>query len=103
MIATNRDLATMQQLLDHEILRLHGLPSGMAKPAWINRRLASLCRQRIAICAARVNRRMEASKRVVEFSRWVNGDGALGATGSSIFETPRLDKAKDAVSVNLGG
>ncbi len=77
MIGTNRDLAIMQQLLDHEILRLHGLPSGMAKPAWINRRLASLCHQRIAICAARVNRRMEASKRVVEFSRWVNGDGAL--------------------------
>jgi low affinity Fe/Cu permease len=78
MIGTNRDLAAMQELLDREILRLKRMPSSAPEGTWIEGRLSSVCRQRIAVCAALVNRRIEASNKVVVFSRWVSGNGALG-------------------------
>jgi low affinity Fe/Cu permease len=78
MIGTNRDLAAMQKLLDREILQLKRLASGGAKPGLLEHRVASLCRQRVAVCAALVNRRIEASNKVVVFARWVSGNGALG-------------------------
>jgi hypothetical protein len=77
MIETNRDLLAMQQLLDREILRMQG-PASRDQSAWVGRELVLLCRQRIAVCAALVNRRLEAPKKVVVFSRWVSGDGVLG-------------------------
>jgi hypothetical protein len=77
-MGTNRDLAAMQGFLDREILRLKRLASGGTEPGLLDRRFASLCRQRIAVCAALVNRRIEASNKVVIFSRWVSGNGALG-------------------------
>jgi hypothetical protein len=78
MIGTNRDLAEMQQILDREILRLN-LLAGSRGPGGIDQRLALMCRQRISVCAALVNRRIEAANKVVEFSRWVSGNGALGS------------------------
>jgi hypothetical protein len=82
MIGTNQDLVEMQQILDREILRLNRLTSGTRGPGWIENRLELLCRQRISVCAALVNRRVEAANPVVEFSRWVSGNGALGSAGS---------------------
>ncbi len=79
MTGTNRDLAEMCQILDQEILRLRPLADAAAGPSWIDRRLNLLCRQRIAVCAALVNRRVEASNKVVVLSRWVSGCGALGS------------------------
>ncbi len=78
MIGTNRDLVEMQQTLDREILRLNHLAGGTSGPRWIETRLALMCRQRISVCAALVNRRIEAANKVVLFSRWVSGNGALG-------------------------
>jgi hypothetical protein len=78
MIGTNRDLVEMQQILDREILRLNDLSGGTSGPGGIEQRLALMCRQRISVCAALVNRRIEAANKVVEFSRWVSGNGALG-------------------------
>jgi hypothetical protein len=78
MIGTNRDLTAMQELLDRDILRLKRMASGGAEPGLLDRRLEALCRQRIAVCAALVNRRIEASNTVVVFARWVSGNGALG-------------------------
>jgi low affinity Fe/Cu permease len=78
MIGTNRDLVQMQQILDREIFRLNRLAGGPRGPGGIETRLARMCRQRISICAALVNRRIEAANKVVEFSRWVSGNGALG-------------------------
>ncbi len=77
MIGSNRDLAEMQRILDREILRLSGLTRGRRGTGRIENRLALMCRQRIAICAALVNRRIEAANKVVLFSRWVSGNGAL--------------------------
>lgn len=104
MIGTNRDLAAIQQLLDREILMLKTMASGGVEDVWLDRRLISLCRQRIAICAALVNRRREASNKVVVFARWVSGNGALGGAeaGCNRQTTPlgedRLDKAHSDLS-----
>jgi hypothetical protein len=46
-------------------------------PAWISDRLAALGREHIAVSATLVNRRIEATKKVVDLSRWFNGNGAL--------------------------
>jgi hypothetical protein len=40
-------------------------------------RLAALGRECIAVSATLVNRRIEAAKKVVDLSRWFNGNGAL--------------------------
>jgi len=79
MIGTNQDLVEMQQILDREIARLNRLTAGTRGPGWIENRLELLYRQRISVCAALVNRRIEAANQVVEFSRWVSGNGALGS------------------------
>jgi hypothetical protein len=79
MIGTNRDLVEMQQILDREIFRLNRLAGGPRGPGGIETRLAMMCRQRISVCAALVNRRIEAANKVVEFSRWVSGNGALAS------------------------
>ncbi len=77
MIGTNRDLVKIQHMLDHEIRRLRELAADAPGPCWIDRRLETMCRQRISVCAALVNRRIEAAHKVVVFSRWVSGNGAL--------------------------
>ena len=80
MISTNRALNTMRDKLDTEISRMNALRGWLPSSrdaAFIDRRLASLARQRVALCAAIVNRRTEAAKNVVVFSRWANGYGAL--------------------------
>ena len=87
MIGTNQDLVEMQRILDREILRLHRLTSGTRGPAWIENRLELLCRQRISVCAALINRRLIAANQVVEFSRWVSGNGALGGAGGQPDQT----------------
>jgi len=79
MIGTNRDLALMQDLLDREILMLRTMAKGGVEGVWLDHRLAALYRQRVSVCAALVNRRIEASNKVVVFARWVSGNGALGA------------------------
>jgi hypothetical protein len=80
MIGTNRDLTAMREALEYELFRLQALknlPGRTADPAFVDRQLVSLNRQRVALCAAIVNRRIEASKDVVVFSRWATGNGAL--------------------------
>jgi len=83
MIGTNRDLIAMREAIEYEIFRLKALksmPSRVADAAFIDRQLVSLSREQVALCAAIVNRRIEASKGVVMFSRWASGNGALDNT-----------------------
>jgi len=77
MIGTNRDLVVMREILEFEISRCQTMAKSSPGQRWIGDRLVSLSRQRIAVSAALVNRRAEAAKRVVDFSRWVSGNGAL--------------------------
>ena len=92
MIGTNQDLVEMQQVLDREIFRLNRLTAGTRGPGWIENRLELLCLQRISVCAALINRRVIAADQVVEFSRWVSGNGALG---SAVGEPDRAKPADD--------
>ena len=77
MIGTNRDLKSMQRILDWRITELKQLADDAPEQNWISDRLAFLSRQRIAVCATLVNRRIEAARHVVDLSRWFNGNGAL--------------------------
>jgi hypothetical protein len=83
MIGTNRDLIEIRHLLDLEILRLQALAADAPGLGWVERRLAMMCRQRISVCAALVNRRIEAANKVVIFSRWISGNGALAGIGAA--------------------
>ena len=77
MIGTNHDLAAIRQIVNREIDRLRCLAAGTRDTAWIERELSLLHRHRLAVCAALVNRGIEASNKIVDFSRWFNGNGAL--------------------------
>ena len=81
MIGTNRDLAAMQDAVEHELIQLHTrrLASPAAETVSVDCQIALLHRTRIALSAAMVSRRNEASKDIVTFSRWVSGNGALSA------------------------
>ena len=95
MIGTDRDLVEMQRILDREIFRLNRLAGGARGPGGIETRLAMMCRQRISVCAALVNRRIEAANKVVEFSRWVSGNGALaGPVGEPDRAKPLADTGR---------
>ncbi len=77
MIGTNRDLAAMRQILDCEIARCWTLAKRASGAICVGHRLASLYRQRGAVCATLLNRQAEAENKIVDFSRWVSGNGAL--------------------------
>ena len=82
MIGTNRDLCAMRESLEYELFRLQtlkNLPGCVTGAGFIDRHMASLNRERHALSAAIVNRRIEASKDVVVFARWASGNGVLDA------------------------
>ena len=81
VIGTNRDLKSMQHILNCRITELKQLASAAPEQGWISDRLTTLGRERIAVSATLVNRRTEAAKKVVDLSRWFNGNGALFSSG----------------------
>jgi hypothetical protein len=80
MIGTNRDLRSIQQTLDCRIIELKQLADATSDQAWISARLTALGRERIAVSAILANRRIEAAKKVVVFSRWLTGNGVRSGT-----------------------
>jgi hypothetical protein len=86
MIGTDRDLAKMREAIDYELFRLitlRKMPLGTTGVDEIAVEIAKLHRERVALCAAIANRRAEASRSVVSFARWANGNGALDALWST--------------------
>ena len=80
MIGTNRDLSAMREAVEYELFRLQSLknlPGCKAEAAFIDRQIASHNRERVVLCAAIINRRIEAARNVVMFARWANDNGAL--------------------------
>jgi hypothetical protein len=98
VIGTNRDLKTMQKLLDTEIATLCDLPDDKTRRRSVSGRILALQRKRIAICATLVNRRSEAAKRVVDLACWFNGNGALKA-----IENPNLGLVLDVRRQRMNG
>lgn len=82
MLGTNRDLKAIRYALDSEIVALQLLAAASPRHD-LSERLARLGRERIAISAVLVNRRIEASKKVVMLSRWLSGNGVLGAAAAA--------------------
>ena len=87
MIGTNRDLAAMREIIEIEIRRFKAIAAERPGQSWMEHQFVSLSRQRIALCAALVNRRIEAAKKVVDFTLWVTANGALG-DGKQCGEAP---------------
>jgi hypothetical protein len=77
MIGTNRDLKSIQHILDYRITELKQFASRGPGAAWVSLQLAALGRERIAVSAILANRRIEATKKIVDLSRWFSGNGAL--------------------------
>ena len=80
MIGKNSDLQTVCAAIDREMSRLGALKAAQGlctELGGIDVQLAALSRQRRAICAAAVNRQIEASREVVSLSIWRSGNGAL--------------------------
>jgi hypothetical protein len=55
------------------------LAGAASEQNWISDWLAFLSRQRIAVCAKLVDRRIEEAKDAVDLSRWFNGNGGYPA------------------------
>ncbi len=91
MIGTNRDLAAIKETAEREIDRLQQIAVGTRDTAWIERQLSVLCRQRLAVAAALINRRIEASNKIISFSRWVSGNGALDVVATQPGGDTTLD------------
>ena len=91
MVGTNRDLAAIKQILQREIDQLLYLAIGTRDTVRIERELSLLYRQRLAVCAALVNRRIEAANKIVSLSRWASGNGALDL----VLMLPRGDARAD--------
>jgi hypothetical protein len=77
VIGTNRDLEALRRSLDCEFAALSRLAGRAPDQTWISHRLLAIMRQRIVISATLANRRAEAARQVVDFSRWFNGNGEL--------------------------
>jgi hypothetical protein len=58
------------------------LPGPTSDRAWVSARLTALDRERLAVSAILANRRLEAAKKVVVFSRWLTGNGVISGTRS---------------------
>jgi hypothetical protein len=98
VIGANRDLKSMQRILECRIIELKQLAGDAPARDWITDRLAVLSRQRIAVCATLVNRRIEAARPIVDLSRWFNGNGAL--FGGAINRSLRNGNAQSLMALS---
>ena len=77
MLGTNRELQALHRGLLLQIAHREQLLRKSGDPQWVRSKLANLKRQAELIETAIANRRLEAAKPVVNFYRWLDGDGAL--------------------------
>jgi hypothetical protein len=89
MLGTNRQFESLLRTLDQQILVMEKLliqgqaPSGLAsslEELWSHRRMLKLLL---------LNRRIEATKTVVDFQRWRDGNGALYLCAAKVAEARR--------------
>lgn len=85
MLGTNRDLEGMRRRLVDQIGRLEFmLARGCYDPAAVAHKLGRMRGHQQTIDTTLINRRIEASKPVVDFFRWLDGNGAVYGLPSSI-------------------
>lgn len=106
MIGTNRELMSIQRILDCRILALRQSINGVPDPDCIAARLTALGRERIAVSAIPANRRIEAAKKVVDLTRWFTENSAFsdGPTNRGPFEGKRwLTNQRQIEASDLAG
>jgi hypothetical protein len=78
MLGTNRELEGMRRRLTAQIGRLEFvLARGPYDPAAVAQKLGRMRSHKQTIDTTLINRRIEASKPVVDFFRWLDGNGAV--------------------------
>jgi hypothetical protein len=77
MLGTNRQFETLMRHLDGQIIGIEQLLVNGASPAAATPELDELWRKRRALRLLLLNRKIEAAKPVVDFTRWRDGNGAL--------------------------
>jgi hypothetical protein len=78
MLGTNRELQGMRRRLVERIGRLEfDLARGCYDPAAVAQKLGRMRGHQQTIDTTLINRRIEASKPVVDFFRWLDGNGAV--------------------------
>ena len=77
MHRTNRHFETLLQTLERQIPRVEAALVKGSSSSQLADGLAELWARRRIVKLLMLNRRVEASKKVVDFRRWRDGDGAL--------------------------
>ena len=77
MHRTNRHFETLLQTLERQIPRVEAALVKGSNSSQLADGLAELWARRRIVKLLMLNRRVEASKKIVDFRRWRDGDGAL--------------------------
>jgi hypothetical protein len=92
MLGSNKHFEELLRSLDAQIATMENLLGHNAPAAGLASSLEELWAQRRLIKLLMLNRRIEASKRVVDFQRWRDGNGALHLC------TSRMQKSRSSFS-----
>jgi hypothetical protein len=92
MLGSNKHFETLLHSLDTQITTMENLLGQSAPASGLASSLEELWAQRRSFKLLMLNRRIEASKRVVDFHRWREGNGALHLC------TSRLQKSHSSSS-----
>jgi hypothetical protein len=77
MLGTNRQFETLLRHIDGQIVGMEQRLVNGASPGTTTPALDDMWRKRRALKLLLLNRKVEASKPVVDFTRWRDGNGAL--------------------------
>jgi hypothetical protein len=92
MLGSNKHFEALLHSLDTQIATMENLLGSSAPAPGLASSLEELWTQRRLLKLLMLNRRIEASKRVVDFQRWRDGNGALHLC------TSRLQKSRSGAS-----
>jgi hypothetical protein len=89
MLGTNREFQLLLRQVDSQIAALERAVAQGEAPGRIGPALEELWAQRRALKLMLLNRKVEAAKKLVDFERWRNGNGALYLCATSTAERKR--------------
>ena len=94
MLGTNRQFETLLHHLDNQIagmerMLVNGATAGTAAP-----QLEEMWQKRRALKLLLLNRKIEATKAIVDFQKWRDGNGALYLCAAVCEEPKRREKAR---------
>jgi hypothetical protein len=89
MLGTNRQFESLLRTLDHQIVVMEKLLVQGRSPVGVASSLEELWSHRRMLKLLLLNRRIEATKPVVDFQKWRDGNGALYLCAAKAAEVRR--------------